>query len=202
MRKSFAAAVAMVAVCGATFVAGGSKAISEFPQPYGFVWDKTVYTDEFRREVSVGAEALRRGNSEKGIAALMRAMRLKLGDAHSVYTPTPNFELWDDIAIAACKRSDWAMAQSLLADYRCVVTKTVHEFDCYVGDDFNSRVPNSAMTPMCFKEICGDLWDRDRGVMGPASSDDPDGIDASINELKRVDRLIDECKGPPGVTPR
>lgn len=93
------------------------------------------------------------------------------------------------------------MAQSLLADYRCVVEKTVHEFSCYVGEDFDTRVPNGAMTPMCFKEICGDLWKQDRGEMGPASSDDPEGIAASLNELKRVDRLIKKCTGP-RIVPR
>ncbi|MBP6014416.1 MAG: hypothetical protein KBA31_19465 [Alphaproteobacteria bacterium] len=195
---SFAAAVV---AGGVTAVAEGSKVDSGFPQPYGFMWDKASYTDEFKRQVADGVQALKRGDAEKGIATLMRAMRLTLRGARTGDEASPNFELWDDIAIAACKRSDWAMAQSLLADYRCVVEKTVHEFSCYVGEDFDTRVPNASMTPMCFKEVCGDLWKQDGGVMGPASSDDPAGTAASLNELQRVDRLIKKCTGPQ-VVPR
>ena len=196
MRKRFTALLAVVVVCGAVVVAKGSRVDSGFPQPYGLMWDKTAYTDEFRAEVARGMKALRSGDAEKGIAALTRAMRLKLRSPHEGDVSPPNFELWDDIAIAACKRSDWAKAQSLLADYRCAVEKTVHESSCYVGDDFDSRVPNAAMTPQCFKEICGDLWDQDHGVMGAASSDDAKGIAASLDELKRVDKLIKQCTGP------
>ncbi len=198
MKKRLVVLLMAASVCGVAFVGASSQVDSGFPQPFG-LWDKATYPDEFRTEVGLGIQALKRDDTaDEGVALLTHAMRTRLRGTD--YAP-PNFELWDDIAVAACKRSEWAKARSLLADYRCAVAKTVHELSCYVGDDFDTQVPNAALTPQCFKEMCGDVWDRNRGTMGPASSDDPDGIAASLNELKRVDRLIKKCT-PPRVKPR
>jgi hypothetical protein len=195
MKKRLVGLLVAASVCGFAFVSGSSEVESGFPQPYG-LWEKETYPNEFQTEVDLGTKALKRNDVDEGVALLTHAMRTRL---HGTDYATPNFELWDDIALAACKRSEWAKAQSLLADYRCAVEKTVHEMSCYVGDDFDTQVPNAALTPQCFKEMCGDVWDRNRGTMGPASSDDPDGIAASLNELKRVDRLLRKCTPPKAV---
>ena len=106
-------------------------------------------------------------------------------------------ELWDDIAIASCKRGDINRGRSLLADYKCAVDMTVHETSCYVGDlGFGERVPNAALTPLCFRAMCGEMWAPNSHRMGGASSDDPEGIAESLNELKRADRLLKQCNAP------
>lgn len=111
MRWILAAAVAVCSV----LVGHAAKVVDLFPQPFGILqWDKPPYTDEFRGLVSDGMGALKRDEIDRGIELLTRATKLRLTGVHAGDDAPPNFELWDDIALTECKRSERTKALSLL----------------------------------------------------------------------------------------
>ncbi len=193
MRWALAATLAV----SVTLVGNAAKVVDLFPQPFGVLrWEEPPYTDEFKRLTSQGQAAIKSGDVDKGIDLLTQAAKLRFPSAHPDDDPPPNFELWDDIAVAECKRSfDRSKALSLLQDYKCAVEMTVYDVSCYIGD-LETQVPNARLTPLCFRTMCGGVWEPHSSKMGGASSDDPDGIAASLNELKRVNGLIKKCSQP------
>lgn len=192
--------MAAALLCGGIFVSQSAKVEEVFPQPFGLLQsEKETYTAEFKRLASDGVAALKRGEFERGVELLIQAAKVRFPGAHLDADPPPNFELWDDIALAECKRTDGmanrVKAVSLLRDYKCAVEMTVYDVSCYVGS-FETGVPNAHLTPLCFRTMCGDVWGENSAHMGGASSDDPDGIAMSLNELKRVDKLLKQCTPP------
>lgn len=195
MRWIVVAALAALAAC-AVLVGHAAKVGDLFPQPFGFLqWEKPPYTDEYKRLASDGMAALKRGEVDRGVELLTQASKLRFPGAHPYDDPPPNFELWDDIALAECKRAELWKGMSLLKDYKCAVDMTVHDVSCYVGS-FETAMPNAQLTPLCFRTMCGEVWAPNSQRMGGASSDDPDGIAVSLNELKRVESLIKKCTKP------
>lgn len=167
-----------------------SQMAKPFPQPYG---DYTFvpYPADFRALVAVGIEKIKKGDLDGGINTLFRAAKVKI-TANRFGDCLPNYELWDDIGQAACRRSDYSFGLSLLTDYRCAVNMTAHDMPCEVGDFPDNRVPLADLSPLCFRTMCGHLEDAHSLSIGPG--EDIEGIKSSLLELKRVDALIKQCR--------
>lgn len=160
-----------------------------FPQPYGYYQADQPYTNEFKKHVSDGMRALKDGDLGKGIALLFQASRM------TWQTAQPNFELWDDIAEAECRSGDIWVGQSLLKDYRCAVEQASGDRQCYLHFGDNMDVPNAAMTPQCFRAVCGEVGKPFDSQLANASEDQKE-IDSGRAELRRVDKLIKSCHPP------
>lgn len=161
-----------------------------FPQPYGAYSDHP-YPADFSALAAAGIEQIRKGDVDGGTETLFRAAKVKI-PANRFGDHLPNYELWDDIGLAACRRSDFSLGRSLLSDYRCAVDMTVHDTPCYVGAPPNA-VPSAELSSLCFRTMCGDVWEPNSFRVGPAE-EDIEGVQSSLQELKRVDTLIKQCR--------
>jgi hypothetical protein len=152
-----------ITLCAPTAFAGDRSrpAREVYPQPYGYLEREHPYPDEFKSLVAAGIALLKAGDFEAGITKLMAAAKVHFPAAPLWPDGVPNFELWDDIGEAECKRRDdmdsVAIGLSLLTEYRCVVNMTVNESGCFVGG-FPHAVPNANLSPLCFRTVCGDVW--------------------------------------------
>ncbi len=182
--------LASVCLCVNSAIAGerpGHAPADTFRQPYGaFNTDGgSQYTPEFRKLAAEGLSQIARGDLEAGVATLIRASKIRL---------EVNFELWDEIAQAKCHEGDYVAGRSLLKEYRCAVKMTVNEVACYYGD--RNWVPNSDLTPLCFRMACGDGWEPSGFRLGGQSEGDAPYHDDGTRELRRVDKLIEACHAP------
>ena len=158
-----------------------------FRQPYGAFNTNggSQYTPEFRKLAAEGLSQIALGDLEAGIATLIRASKVRL---------EVNFELWDEIAQAKCHEGDYVAGRSLFKEYRCAVNMTVNEVTCYYGD--GTWVPNSALTPLCFRMACGDGWEPRNFRLGGQSEGDAPYHDDGTKELRRIDKLVKSCHAP------
>jgi hypothetical protein len=173
----------VVAVCAATATGKKTEAAYGYQQPYAASSFGQRYTNEFKTLVASGMKALKAGDS-RGVAILMRAAKLKLNH-------WPNYELWDDIAVAECKRGEFEAAQWLLKSYRCAVNIWQARTACHVGT-YPNVVPNADLPPLCFRTFCGDVWQPARDEYGPTEGDAT--RDPGPDELERVDALLKSCR--------
>ena len=192
--------VAFIAILSAGDALGAERT-KPFPQPYGaYKWDNPPYTDEYRRLVTQGVDVLKHGHVEDGLKLLYQAAKLPLSYKGWENDGPPNYELWDDIGVEECKRSENTTGLFLLKDYRCAVEMTVHDVQCYVGWD-PAPVANASLTPRCFRAFCGDIWKPKGQTVGPSGDEDVEGIESGKAELKRANALIKACQLPVAARP-
>lgn len=191
MFKSMFSIVCAASVCIGAAVAKTEKVRAIHAQPYGEIepYSGEQYPSDFRELAAEGLAQIKSGNLDGGIATLIKASKIPFERPQGV-----NYELWDEIAQAECRKGDYVAGQSLFKEYRCVVSMNVYETACYLGDTA-TPIPNSALSPLCFRAACGDAWEPSAFQMGGQSEGDAvESYDRGEGELARVDKLIKSCR--------